>query len=106
MHSPQILDTLFGILINLNATPGAFSTGTWTKKDGIYRDYSIVTPDAFSTGIAQRKMVSILYRDCSIVTPDAFFTGIGQRMMVSIAIKSISLLMHSQHGLHKERWYL
>ena len=81
MHSPQILDTLIGILINLNATPGAFSTGTWTKKDGIYRDYSIVTPDAFSTGIAQRKMVSI-------------------------AIKSISLLMHSQLGLHKERWYL
>ena len=94
----------------------------------IYRDYSIVTPDAFSTGIGQRKMVSIeitqfslgmhsplgldkerwyLYSiECSIVTPDAFSTGIGQRKMVSIEITQFSLWMHSLLGLDKERWYL
>ena len=55
-------------------------------------------------------MVSIekdaIYRDYSILTLDAFITGMGQRKMVSIEITQLSLLVHSPLGLDKERWYL
>ena len=48
-------------------------------KDGIYRDYSIVTPGVFSTGSGQRKMAFLII---SIVTLDAFSTDIVQRKIV------------------------
>ena len=55
-------------------------------------------------------MVSIekdaIYRDYSILTLDAFSSGIGQRKMLSIEITQLSLLMHSPLRLDKERWYL
>ena len=85
MHSPLGLDKERWYLLSLLC----ILKWDWTKKDGIHRDYSIVTPDAFSAGMGQRKMVSILYRDCSNVTPDAFITGIGQRKMVSIEITQL-----------------
>ena len=87
----------------------------WTKKDDIYRDYSIVTPDAFSNGIGQRKMISIENTQLSllkfstgmgqikmvsieinsIVTPDAFSTGTAHRKMISIENTQLSLLKFS-----------
>ena len=94
-HSPLGLDKerwyLYSIEMNLIVTPDAFATGIGQRKMVSIRDYLILTPDAFSTGMGQRKMVSKEIN--SIVTPDAFFTGIGQRQVVYIIYRDYSILI-------------